>query len=197
MREMNSTLMKNIILIGAPNRGKSTLGKLAAERFGMRYLDIDEMAMGYAIERGNPVYIFTNMLRYQSKAVREALECDEPVIISAGASIIESPDDLELLRDSGFVIHIKRRSDLSVMPPSRFALVHTSMGGDGEKVEKISAGAELSDMLNKEYERDMQQYEEAADAVLDNDGTVEEGLEKLAVLIEQVGRRGHGAVHNG
>jgi shikimate kinase len=176
--------MKNIILIGAPNRGKSTLGKLAAKRLGMRYLDIDEMAMDYAVEQGNPLLIFMHMLKYQSRAVREAIAGDEPAVISAGASIIESPDDLELLRGSGYVIHVRRRSDLSVMPPSRFSLTHTNMGKNGKTTEKICSGAEMSDLLSKEYERDMPKYEAAADATLDNDGTPEEGLEKLLKLVD-------------
>jgi shikimate kinase len=174
--------MGNIILIGASGSGKSTLGKLAAEKTGMRHLDIDTMVMDYAIEGGNPASVFLHFLEYQSRAVQEALRRREPVIISTGAEIITNRSDFALLCDFGYVVHVRRSSDMSAESGSGVVLVRTSIGADGEKAEKIYDG----NSFIKDYEQELPAYDEAADEILDNNGAVEEGLEKLIALISKV-----------
>jgi shikimate kinase len=172
--------MKNIILIGASYRGKTTLGKLLAEKMGIRHLDIDEMVMDYAIERGSPAYIFLHFGENQRRAVREVLKCDEPVVVSTGAEIMESWSEFKLLCDFGYVIHLRRSPDLSAETNSGLVLTHVTQGENGETVRKVYDHK----LLIEGYEQDLPIFDEMADAILYNDGTVEEGLDKLVALID-------------
>jgi shikimate kinase len=174
-------VMENIILIGASHRGKSTLGKLAAEKTGMRFLDTDEMVVGYAVKSGDPASIFRRFIEYQRRAVREAMECREPVIISTGAEIVANRADFALLCGSGYVIHVRRSSERCAGTGLNTVIVRTIIGKDGGKMEEVY---DRNAMIN-DYARDLPVYDKAADVILDNNGTVEEGLEKLLAVINE------------
>ena len=172
--------MKNIVLIGAANRGKSTLGALAAEKLGMRHLDVDQMVMEMAVESGDIRSIFRRFHEYQDQAVRTAMECKEPIILSTGAEILINPTALEALRTFGLVVHVKRPSSLSRENKSNLVIKRTVWKADGEEIDSIYD----ENMFMQDYEKDLHLYDEVADAILENIGTLEEGVEKLLALAE-------------
>ncbi|WP_164946860.1 chorismate mutase [Clostridium sp. FP1] len=100
---------KNIVLIGMPGSGKSTIGEILAEKLGMSFLDIDTY-----IEKSTNLKIteiFKNgedLFRdIEAKAVLEVSE-RVPAVISTGGGVIKRYDNIKSLKKNGIIIYINR-----------------------------------------------------------------------------------------
>jgi len=95
---------KNIVLTGFMGTGKSTVGKLLAERLGLEHLDTDHL-----IERrhGPIPRIFDEQgeagFRRIERAIAEELACDEGYVISTGGRFMLDEQNARLLSDGNRV----------------------------------------------------------------------------------------------
>ena len=124
---MATRLSKNVYLIGFMGAGKSTVARKVARKNGVTSLDLDKY-----IERfdGREIkQIFADegedgFRKIETMALSAVSESDEPMLISCGGGIIERSENVEIMADSGFVIHLeftaeeaaKRISDASTRP---------------------------------------------------------------------------------
>jgi hypothetical protein len=93
--------MKRIVLIGMMGSGKTTVGKLLAERTGWRYVDNDD-AVRTLTDR-DPTDIIAaggeqSLHDAEAAALLQALGVDEPAIIGAAAWVVLQPDCQAALR---------------------------------------------------------------------------------------------------
>ena len=99
--------MDNIILIGMPGSGKSTLGGVLARKLGYGYLDTDsfisqrEKSTLQGIIDKNGLDYFLNI----EKSVGSEIICDR-VVIATGGSMIMSDEAMNHLKKLGTVIYI-------------------------------------------------------------------------------------------
>ena len=108
-------MKRHLVLIGLPGAGKSTVGRLVAERLQASFVDIDSILIrkeGKPItmifaEKGEPA--FRDMER---KEVEVALG-NEPAIIVPGGGWAAQPGALEGARPHGYVIYLKARAELA------------------------------------------------------------------------------------
>ncbi|QEK11771.1 shikimate kinase [Crassaminicella thermophila] len=106
---MAENIYKNIVLIGMPGCGKTTIGKLLAERLNMKFCDIDK----YIEEKeGRSVSdIFKKGEEFfrsiENKAVKEVSK-NCPLVISTGGGVIKLAENIELLKKNGLIIFIDR-----------------------------------------------------------------------------------------
>lgn len=99
--------MNNIILVGMPGSGKSTLGIILARRLGYGYLDTDSFIsqrekstlQGIIDTKGLPYFLKTE------SQVGSEIVCDR-VIIATGGSMILSEEAMNNLCSLGKVIYI-------------------------------------------------------------------------------------------
>lgn len=99
--------MNNIILVGMPGSGKSTLGIILARRLGYGYLDTDSFIsqrekstlQGIIDTKGLPYFLETE------SQVGSEIVCDR-VIIATGGSMILSEEAMNNLCSLGKVIYI-------------------------------------------------------------------------------------------
>ena len=104
--------LENIVLIGMPGSGKTSVGRELAERLGKAFADVDEQIMESTgrtpeeiiTEEGLSVFrqIETDVLHEIVRSGRGGL------VISAGGGIVERDVNRELLRENGNVIYLKR-----------------------------------------------------------------------------------------
>lgn len=99
--------MNNIILIGMPSSGKSTLGKLLAKRLGYAFLDTDDV-----IKQRNGCelqdIIDRDGLEVFNQREEEAV-CSVAVdhtVIATGGSVIYSPVSMAHLKSLGRVVYL-------------------------------------------------------------------------------------------
>lgn len=145
--------MRNIVLIGMPGSGKSSIGSIISELTGKELIDMDEEVI-----RRTDMTIPEIFEKYGEKHFRDIesevaadLGKQRGLIIATGGGTILRPENVDALRQNGFVIHISR-------PVS-------SLPMDGRPLSR-----DLDTLLNMEKER-MPLYKAAADATFDNSMT--------------------------
>lgn len=132
--------MRNIILIGMPGSGKSTLGVVLARRLGYGYLDTDSFisqrekcTLQEIIDKKGLDY-FLNI----ESSVGSEIVCDR-VIIATGGSMVMSDEAMENLSGLGTVIYIN-------VPINELKL---RLGNYSDRGIAMKDGETLEDILRK------------------------------------------------
>jgi shikimate kinase len=123
---------KHLVLIGLPGAGKSTVGRLVAERLQTTFIDIDSILMrkeGKPIvlifaEKGEPA--FRDMER---KEVEGAL-AGEPAVIVPGGGWAAQPGALDAARSQAYVVYLKARAEIAAARAAPSGTRPVLMGDD-------------------------------------------------------------------
>lgn len=156
--------MENVVLIGMPSSGKTTVGRLLAQRAGKEFVDTDvmvEQAAGMSI----PAYFAARGEDNFREREREAVAAAASVggrIIATGGGVVLREENLRALRRSGRLIFLDRSPDKLAATADR----------------PLSADQEA---LRRRYAERYDLYCAAADLRVDGDGSPEE----VAELIEK------------
>lgn len=102
--------ISNVVLVGMPSSGKSSIGRLLAQRTGKTLVDLDE-----EIEKlsGKPIpAIFEEggealFRRWETEAVAKFAK-ENRQILSCGGGVVKTPGNVRLLRQNGTVVFIDR-----------------------------------------------------------------------------------------
>ena len=151
--------MENVILIGMPGCGKSTLGRLLAEKLGRPFADADAVLTEKIGDI--PTFLRTQgeeAFRRQETAVLAELGRQSGLVIATGGGCVTRPENYDLLHQNGKILWIRRALE--------------SLPTDGRPLSQQSGTAAL-------YEVRKPLYEAFCDAVVDNDGTIDEALQRL------------------
>jgi shikimate kinase len=99
----------NIVLIGMPGCGKTTIGKLLAEKLNKSFIDVDSYIE--RVENRTIPEIFLQGESYfrdiETKAVKNVAK-SEGQIISTGGGVIKRKENIETLKENGIIIFIDR-----------------------------------------------------------------------------------------
>jgi len=107
---------RHIVLIGLPGAGKSTVGRLVAERLHAGFVDIDTIlirkegkpiAMIFA-EKGEPVF------REMERKEVDAALANEPAVIAPGGGWAAQPGALDDAKSRGYLVYLKARAEVAV-----------------------------------------------------------------------------------
>lgn len=162
---------KNLVLIGMPGAGKSTIGALAAKTLGMPFIDTDLLlqektgrSLQEIIDRdGIPAF-----LKLEERLVMD-LEAKNTVI-ATGGSIIYSGSAIEHLRKGGILVYLQ-------LPYSE---IEKRIGTAVDRGIVIAKGRELFDL----YEERTVLYEKQAYFTIDCTGrSIEELVQAVCKTI--------------
>ena len=161
---------KSITLIGMPGCGKTTIGKLLSKKLNYQFIDIDsyiEEKQGKTIDE-----IFKNGEEYfrniETEACRELGEIKNS-IISSGGGVVKKAINIEYLKKNSIVVFIDRPVE--------------NILGDIE-VEKRPLLANGKEVLYKLYDERYELYKNYCDYRVENIGSLEEVVNKIAKLRE-------------
>ena len=156
--------MENVILIGMPGCGKSTVGKYLAKELNRKLVDADAEIVkrigdipAYFAAHGEEAFrqVETEVLRELGK--------QSGLVIATGGGCVTRPENYPLLHQNGKIVWVRR--DLSELPT------------DGRPVSQ-------RDGVQAIYEARKPLYTRFADVIVDNEGTIgaviTEILKKLA-----------------
>ena len=101
---------ENIVLIGMPSSGKSTVGRLLASRLGRRFVDTDELIterIGMSIAEYFEKCGEAKFREVECEVIRE-LSTESSIIIATGGGAVLRPENLFLLKENGRIYFIDR-----------------------------------------------------------------------------------------
>ena len=150
----------NIILIGMPGCGKSTIGKLLAQKIGKEFVDADaeivraaQMSIPEIFEKEGEA----GFRRWETKILAK-LGQQSGLVIATGGGCVTKNENYPLLHQNGMIYWLKR--DISSLPTDGRPL---SQAGHLEQMYKIRKPL----------------YERFADNVIDNNTTPEETVQLI------------------
>ena len=161
----------NIILIGLPGSGKTTMARYLSRRLKRSWRDSDaqvEKNHGLGIPEIFRLHGEEQFRRWETEAL-QALGKQENLVVSTGGGAVER--NAELLRNSGYVIYLKRRVE-DILP---------FVKGEGRPLLADSADRETK--LRTLAARREPMYEQTAHAVIENTGSIEKVLEKIMEVL--------------
>ena len=158
---------RNIVLIGMPGSGKTTVGKEVARRLGREFLDTDALIVkktGMEItkifkERGEPYF-----RRVESETVREIADRQGAVIAAGGGTVLDR-GSAEALKLNGRVFFLDRQPE---------DLIPTADRPTADSAEKI----------RHLYEKRYPVYTTAADSIIKVNGDAEETARQVITDFE-------------
>ena len=151
--------MENIVLIGMPGCGKSTVGKGLAERLGRQFVDADEEL----VKRLGPIPDYfavhgEQAFRREEAKILAELGAKSALVLATGGGCVTVRENYESLHRNGTIVWLRR--DLEKLPT------------DGRPVSQRDGVAAI-------YEKRKPLYEAFADRVVDNNGPVEETVDAI------------------
>ncbi|MBX7247019.1 MAG: (d)CMP kinase [Candidatus Sumerlaeaceae bacterium] len=162
----------NAVLIGMMGSGKSTVGRLVAERTGMAFVDLDQMIMdrcGLTITQIFDAGGEAKFREMETEALREILSTNHTVI-ATGGGVITKAENRRLLRQIGKVFWLDAPAETLI-----------ERIGDDESRPMLRGGDALKRLEQLIVER-REHYADASDIHLD---TMEYSPEEIAIRIEQ------------
>ncbi|HEY5852241.1 MAG TPA: shikimate kinase [Lysobacter sp.] len=98
----------NLILVGPMGAGKSCIGRILAERFGLRLADVDHEIEQRAGASINTIFECDGEagFRARERGMLAELLRQDGVVLSTGGGAVLDADNRRQLRERGFVIHL-------------------------------------------------------------------------------------------
>ncbi|MGN1410022.1 MAG: shikimate kinase [Eubacteriales bacterium] len=151
---------KNIMLVGMPGVGKTTVGKRIAQKLGRDFVDIDEEIVNRS-GAGIPEIFREHGEEYFRELEHDVLSDfskKSGLVISCGGGCVIRADNRRLMKQNSRVVFLKR--DLSLLPK------------DGRPISQANDLGEL-------YKKRLPFYLDAADVVFEMGNDPDENAEKI------------------
>lgn len=158
--------MENIILIGMPGCGKSTVGQEVASRLGKRFVDADAELIATA-GRSIPEIFATDGeagFRKLENAVLGELGKQSGLVFATGGGCITQQENYTHLHQNGTIFWIRR--DITKLPT------------DGRPLSQANK-------LDEMYRIRRPLYEAFADCTIENDGSIESAAAEILRIWEE------------
>ena len=166
--------VKNIVLIGMPGAGKSTVGVVLAKILGYDFLDSDLLIqkqeddiLQHLIEK----YGIEGFLKIENQVNRDIK--DEKTVIATGGSVCYCDEALRTMAENGIIVYIK----------VSYESLEKRLGSLSKRGVVIRKGSTLRDLYNERTPL----YEKYAHLTVDTDGlSIQETIEKIKENVEMI-----------
>ena len=146
--------MENIVLIGMPGCGKSTVGAMLANMLGREFVDTDSLIVERAGKSIPEIFASVGeegFRKLEAEVLSEVGKCSN-LVIATGGGCVTRPENYPLLHQNSKIIWLRR--DISLLPT------------DGRPLSQ-------SQHLEEMYKTRAPLYEAFSDMIVDNDLTPE------------------------
>ena len=159
--------MKNIIFIGMPASGKSTIGVVVAKHLGYDFIDSDLLIQKQ--EKRLLKDIIADVGNEGFLAIENQVNCDieaERAVISPGGSIVYCQEAMEHFKEIGTIIYLK----------VSFETINERISNARNRGVVLKEGQTLKDL----YDERTCLFEKYADCIISEDGlSLEETIDKV------------------
>ena len=157
---------RNIVLIGMPSCGKSTVGRALAQMLNRPFVDSDdEIVKRYGAipeifaKQGEDAF-----RTYESEVIAEVTK-RHGAVIATGGGAVERKRNVLNMRQNGVIAYLTR-----------------AMSSLSDEGRPLSQGGKIAAL----YERRAPLYEGAADVVVSNDGSLQQTVESLLLEVKKL-----------
>ena len=158
--------MENIILIGMPGCGKTSVGQQLAQKLGKKFVDADESLEARVCRK------ITDIIPNDGEAAFREMESEtlaelgkqSGLVIATGGGCVTQPQNYPLLHQNGTIFWLKRELD--------------KLPTDGRPLSQKGT-------LGQMYEARMPLYRRFADAAISNDGSITETASAICRKLEE------------
>lgn len=155
--------LTNIVLVGMPGCGKTTVGSALAKHYGRKLVDMDALIVektGKSIPEIFAEQGEAGFRRIEAEVAKEVGK-EKGLIISTGGGVIVTPENHDALRQNATVVFINRNID--VLPT------------DGRPLSQ-------QNNLHEMYKKRLPLYRSICHHEVDGNGTIEEVAERIEAL---------------
>ena len=158
--------MENIILIGMPGCGKSTVGKILAAKLGKEFVDADEELVKVFGKTIPDIFAEEGETGFRSKETQilTALGKRSGLVIATGGGCVTREENYPLLHQNGSIFWINR--DVELLPTEG---------------RPLSQANKLSEM----YRIRKPMYEAFSDFAIDNSTIIQDTVSKIISILEE------------
>lgn len=156
------SLKQNLVLIGMPSSGKTSIGKLISEKYDYKLIDIDELIEDRINMKIKDYFLLfgeDSFRKIESDIIKEIQKVTHHVI-SCGGGVIKNSENMKFLRKNGLIIMIDRDVDKMVISNER------------------PLSKNIND-LKKLYIERYDLYKKYSDITFENNDSIENLLEKI------------------
>lgn len=161
--------MKNIVLIGMPSCGKSSIGKKLARYLHMNFIDMDQVIIdneGKSIPDMFQLYGESGFRDRETKAAKQVSHYKN-AIIATGGGVILKEINMEYLKRNSTIIFINRNLDLLISDDSNRPLSRSK------------------EALSNLYHQRIDLYHKYADYTVFNNHDFFECVERIMVIVKE------------
>lgn len=159
IENFTSLKMQNLVLIGMPFCGKSTVGMRLAERLGREFVDLDTEIEKAGLSIKELIASGEDAFREVESEFVKKYAFQSNLVISTGGGVVERRINTDRLRQNGNIVYITRKS----LPET---LENRPLAQNIEQYENLK-------------KRRAPLYEAAADIIIDNDSSVDDTVDKI------------------
>ena len=164
--------MKNIIFIGMPASGKSTIGVVVAKHLGYDFIDSDLLIQKQ--EKRLLKEIIADVGNEEFLAIENQVNCDiqaERAVISPGGSIVYCKEAMEHFKEIGTVVYLK----------VSFETINERISNAKNRGVVLKEGQTLKDL----YDERTCLFEKYADCIISEEGlSLEETIDKVLEILK-------------
>ena len=161
--------MKNIVLIGMPACGKSTIGYWLSKKINYPFVDVDR----YLEEKENRIIsdIFSNegeeyFRELETKYLKE-LSGKEGIIISTGGGAVKNKENIDILKENGIIVFLNRTID--------------DISRENHRNRPL---LQNPDNIRKLYDERIKLYRRYADIIIKNDDSMDVIVDRIITALK-------------
>ncbi len=160
---------KNIVLVGMPGSGKTTIGKELSKKLSINFVDVDSyIEENEKMSINNMFDISEEYFRQIESKYIEILSKLNSTVIATGGGVVKNENNIMLLKNNSIIIYINRSID-DIMKDI-----------DINNRPLLKNG---KDKLKDLYEERHHLYKKYCDIELINDSSVVDAVNKICTLI--------------
>lgn len=163
--------MKNIVLIGMPGSGKTTISKALGEKLLLPVIDLDVFLVDhFQMSIADMFNIGEAYFRDRENEVCALVSSKENTIIACGGGVVLRPENITYLKQNGTVFLLSRDLEKIV----------NDVDVDGRPLLKKG-----KQELYRLYEQRKNLYLQAADVIIDNNHQIEDTINQIVAYLKR------------
>ena len=162
--------MKNIILIGMPASGKTTIGKLLAKKIKYKHYDADRYLEEKEKTRVTNIFSERGEEHFRNLEEKYLKELSEKkgIRISTGGGAVKKKENMDELKKNGIIIFLSRKIE--------------DIAKENHKYRPL---LQKTENISKIYAERIDLYNKYADIIVENDDTLYKVTDKIAEILKE------------